>query len=260
MRALQSKPARSAAFTLIEMILAIGIIVGLLVAAMLFYRQAADLRGQILLESERCATIRLLLDRMTADLRSAVPQSGGGHEFLGDTGSLSFVRATLVTPRAVNGGGREGQGGDRVRVSFATVMGADGTNALVRGFDRREEPLGLPRLLDSPTPSSTNVLSFIPLGAGLDSTNRTPDRQAEPLTDLIRFAHFRYWDGAGWRDGWTNASPPSGVEIVLGTDPLPTDANADEYPFEQFRRVVFLPAGIALTQPGDAAGELLSTP
>jgi hypothetical protein len=82
----------------------------------------------------------------------------------------------------------------------------------------------------------------------------------EPLTDLIRFAHFRYWDGAGWREGWTNATPPPGVEIVLGVDPLPADANADEYPYEQFRRVVFLPAGIVLKQPEDTAEELLSTP
>lgn len=260
MRTAHSKPAGAAAFTLIEMILAIGIIVGLLVVVMLFYRQAADLRGQILLESERCATIRLLLDRMTADLRSAVPQSGGGHEFLGDTGSLSFVRATLVAPRPVRAAGREGLGGDRVRVSFAAVVGADGTNASVRGFDWREEPLGRARPTESAAPASTNVLSFIPLGAGLDTTNRGPELAAEPLTDLIRFVHFRYWDGAGWREGWTNASPPPGVEIVLGTDPLPTDANADEYPYEQFRRVVFLPAGAALKQPEDAAGELFSTP
>jgi type II secretory pathway pseudopilin PulG len=252
---------RIGAFTLIEMILAIGIIVGLLIVAMLFYRQATELRGQILQESERCATIRLLLDRMTADLRSAVPKSGGGHEFLGDTGSLSFTRTTLVVPPTAKAGARERPSGDLMRVSFATVQGNEGTNTSVIGFDRREEPLGLPRLLDTlpPASSSTN-LSFIPLGAGLDSTNRLSGPLPEPLTDLIRFAHFRYWDGAGWREGWTNATPPPGVEIVLGVDPLPADANADEYPYEQFRRVVFLPAGTALKQPEDAAEQLLSPP
>ena len=94
----------------------------------------------------------------------------------------------------------------------------------------------------------------------MDPTNSVAEPAAEPLTELIRYAHFRFWDGARWREGWTNASPPAGVEIVLGADPLPEDANAGEYPYEQFRRVVFLPAGIVLNQPEDAAEETLSPP
>ncbi len=260
MRLARPQPRRAMAFTLVEMILAIGIVVGLLIVAMLFYRQAADLRGQILLEAERCATIRLLLDRLAADLRSAVPNAGGGQEFLGDTGSMSFIRTTMMMPGRVRSGGQARADGDRVRVSLAAVVGTEGTNTLVRGFDRREEPPGQVRLVEPAPRGLTNLLSFIPLGAGLELTNRVADLRSEPLTDLIRFVHFRYWDGAGWREGWTNASPPPGVEIVFGTDPLPDDANADEYPFEQFRRVVFLPAGTALKQPESAAGELLPTP
>ncbi len=252
---------RSAAgFTLIEMILAIGIIVGLLIVAMLFYRQAADLRRQILLESERCSTIRLLLDRMTADLRSAVAGAGSGREFLGDTGSLSFVRGALGSAVSVPGRPmRMPASGGRMRVTYATVASMSGTNVSVRGFDWREDPLEARRVAPVRPAAATN-LSYIALGAGLDPTNSVTAPEPEPVTELVRYAHFRYWDGAGWRDGWTNSSPPAGVEIVLGADPLPEDANAGEYPYEQFRRVVFLPAGIVLQQPDEPAEETLSPP
>jgi type II secretory pathway pseudopilin PulG len=245
----ERRATHAAAFTLVEIILAIGIAVGLLIVAMLFYRQAADLRGEILQESERVATVRLLLDRMAGDLRAALPKSGAGHEFLGDTGSLSFTKSVFVPADA------GAAGGDLVRVVFSTVVSNEGTNTLVSGFDRTEEPLGSarkPLAVPLATAGSTNLL----LNASLETTNRV----TEPLTDLIRFAHFRYWDGAEWQEGWTNASPPAGVEVVLGVDPLPEGVTSDEYPFEQFRRVVFLPAGVALRKPEDAGSDPFSIP
>ena len=72
---------RSQAITLVEMLLAITIAVGMLVVALLFYRQTADLRNQILLESERLATLRLLSDRIAGDLHLAVSSPTPGHEF-----------------------------------------------------------------------------------------------------------------------------------------------------------------------------------
>ena len=48
------------AFTLIEVILAVVIAGGLLVVAISYYQRAADLRGQLLAESEKLTTIRLV--------------------------------------------------------------------------------------------------------------------------------------------------------------------------------------------------------
>ncbi len=245
-------PRRSSrAFTLIEMLLAISIAVSMLIVALLFYRQTADLRNQILLESERLATLRLLSDRIAGDLRLAAGGTGFGQEFRGDTGSMSFVRVSSP-------GGQPGfaQGGDdRVRVTYVAVMANDGTNQAVRGLDRLEETLMAPRSfggrsaqLAVPTGFTTNTLGAF--------TNSAPD----PLTELVRHLHFRYWDGSAWVEGWTNSTPPPGVEVVLGADPQPAETVESESPGEQFRRVVFVPAGLHHRPPPEMAPSSTSPP
>lgn len=252
----------TAGFTLIEVILAIGIVVSLLIVALLFYRQAADLRNQILAESERCSTVRLLLDRLAADLREALPEPDSGHEFVGESGSLSFVRPTLAMP---NAGATPGL----TRVTYAAVIGNEGTNQSVIGFDRTEGPPRQRRTAFSqPNPTNSPTTSIV-VPAAFESA--PTNRMAEPLTELIHFVRFRYWDGAQWLTGWTNSAPPPGVEIVLATDaptegsvePLESDTELgmpDEYPLGAFRRVVFLPAGTPVRSPEAVADELLSPP
>ena len=86
------RDARCGAFTLVEVILAIAIATGLLVIALTFYQQATELRGQILVESERISVIRLVSDRLTADLRQAHPVAGDAESFVGGSGSDRFPR------------------------------------------------------------------------------------------------------------------------------------------------------------------------
>lgn len=235
------------AFTLVEMVLAIGIAVGMLIIAMLFYRQVADLRTQILSESERLATARLLMDRIAGDLRTAGSLTGGGQEFRGETGTLSFVRVASAVATA----GSDGTMDDRVRITFASVLSDEGTNRTVRGVDRREESLGTAR------PAAGGSSSSVELGtsSALELTNTVARQTEDPLTELVRFLHFRYWNGAQWLEEWTNASSPTGVEVLLGFDPLPEGASPAEYPFEQFRRVVALPTAVPTRRSPDTASE-----
>jgi type II secretory pathway pseudopilin PulG len=237
------------AFTLVEMVLAIGIAVGMLIIAMLFYRQVADLRTQILSESERLATARLLMDRIAGDLRTAGSVTGGGQEFRGETGTLSFVRVASAVPAA----GSDGTMDDRVRITFASVLSDEGTNRTVRGVDRREESLGAAR----PPTGGSSSSSSVELGmfSTLESTNAMARLTEDPLTELVRFLHFRYWNGAQWLEEWTNAASPPGVEVVLGFDPLPEGASPAEYPFEQFRRVMAIPTAVPSRRSPDAAFE-----
>ena len=81
-------------FTLIEVILALSIAIGILVVALYFYSQTANLRGQLLDESDRLADLRLVMDRLTGELRSAleIPRQ----RFSGEGTSLSFV--TVAAP------------------------------------------------------------------------------------------------------------------------------------------------------------------
>lgn len=220
-----SSPRLLRGFTLVEVILALGIATALLIVALLFYRQATDLRAQILRESERCTAVRLVVDRLTADLRDAVPDAGNGG-FTGGSDSLSFLRHAAIEVGMTNTG--------LVRVSFSTRKSVEGTNTMVVGLDRHEVPLAVRPV--RPGPASFGLLS---------GTNRVE----EPLTEDVRYLQFRYWDGAAWLTGWTNGVPPAGVEIILGPDPLPEDANPAEPAPGLVRRVVCLPTGIALRQP-----------
>ena len=126
-------------------------------------------------------------------------------------------------------------------------------------MDRVETPANLP-----PTnlPSDTNAtLSFGTNSSLLSVSNATPlsvyppdqtNGVAEPFADIVRFVRFRYWDGGAWQAGWTNVTPPPGVEIVLSTERLAEDAEPDAYPAEASRRVVFVPGG--MPNPGPDAG------
>lgn len=231
---------RTAAFTLIEILLALSITAILLGVAMVFYRQVADLRGQVLLESERLAAMRLLFDRVAADLRSALPGAAGGGGFEGDSTSMTFSRSRLEP------GGASGA----VRIAFGPIWAADGTNLAVQGVARLENA-SIPKPTLPIAPASTDLPTapaIVP-----PETNSLPESvtnaPAEPLTDQIRYLRLRYWSGAQWLDRWTNGTTPAGVEVTLGWDPIEPGVDPDDYTGEAFRRVIALPAGSRVAAP-----------
>ncbi len=218
-----TRPARSA-FTLLEVVLAITIAIGILVVALAFYQQATSLRGQLLVESERLAAVRQVMDRLSADLRVAPVNDRTG--FTGDSNSLRFVTTGLpFSPGTIES--------DLKRISYRTTYAGEGTNLAVSGLTRVQEP-ALDLIASRLAPALATV-------AG--DTNVPAAAAAEPLTDAIRFLSFRFWDGTAWRDNWSGVAPPPGLEISLGFEPLPPEATPDQYPGEIFRRVIFLPAG-----------------
>ncbi len=240
-------------FTLLEVILAVTIAVGILVAMMLFYRQAADLRANLLQETERIATIRLLMDRISADLRTAYSDYESMEGLKGDATSLQVLRTELPPVS----GWAKGDG-ERVvvplthlkRVAYRTASAVQGTNLVVTGLIRTEQAALMQRIVEeSPTP-----------GVEQAGQRETPVEskvvEPEPLTDAIRFLRFRYWDGAEWVTSWDDVALPKGVEVCLGSDAAPEDFDADIYPFEMFRRVIYIP-GHAVASSSYSLDELL---
>ena len=226
---------RGAAFTLLEVILAISIAVGLLIVALVFYRQATSLRTQLLEESERLAAVRQLMDRVSADLRAAPVHDHAG--FTGTAMSLRFVMASLpVQPSAPDS--------DLKLVSYGIATAGEGTNLVVSGLTRVEQTL-VDLLPSALSPALATV-------AG--DTNAPVTQLTEPLTEVVHFLRFRFWDGSAWRESWSSVAPPPGVEVSLGFEPLPSDATPDKYPFEVFRRLIFLPGGVP--SPGAATNIL----
>ena len=219
----------SSAFTLVEVILAVAIATGILVVALSFYQQAASLRAQILEASDRISAIRLLMDRLATELRTARAHDWEG--FTGDATSLRFVKTEALSSAAWT---RTQPSTDLRLVTFGVATGLDGTNMVITGVTRTERPVFEPRqaragALAEPS-ASTNMASMA-------------NMVSEPISDAIHFLHFRFWDGDVWLEAWADVVPPLAVEVSFGLDPQPDDALPDEYPFEVFRRVVALPGG-----------------
>ena len=61
------------------------------------------------------------------------------------------------------------------------------------------------------------------------------------VTPHVKFLRLQYWDGGAWVPQWRQKLPAA-VEITLGFEPLPEGTEAEEYPYETFRRVVAIPA------------------
>jgi len=247
LRARPNATGLRSAFTLVEIVLAIGLATGLMLVALTFYRQATDMRGQVLGELERLSTLRLVLDRLAADLRTAQPQAGPGNEFTGSATALAFVKEAYVAA-APNAPAGMPEPTDLIRVSFVTSTGTNGTRLVVNGLDRRESPLNAPFVARDPGPDpmvSTNEAVGTNTEVAVKPAERFPSK--EPFGPAIRFVRFRYWDGSAWQAGWSGAKPPAGVEIILSLSLLPEDADPDALPPDAYRRVVYIPGGT--TQP-----------
>lgn len=227
---------QEAGFTLVEVILAIGIAVGLLVAAVWFYRQAAEYRNQLLNASERLATIRLVTDQLANDLRTV--QADGRHAFTGDSNVLQFAKSVFPQPSGT-------PESDLHRVSYRAIINSSGTNSAVTGVTREEEPL-----MDTPVSvaGSSNPTPF----AETEVTNRVE----VPMTDAIRHLSFRYWDGSVWRDTWNSFDPPPGVEVTLASEPLGLDPGVVDTDVDRFRRVIVIPAGLRVANRRQNLGSM----
>lgn len=222
---------RTSGFTLVEVILAIGIAVGIMMVALVFYHQSANLRAQLIEKAEELSAIRLVMDRVAADLRSAFEQPQIG--FTGTSDSMEFV-VTRV-PHLDGAPARFVTGSDLWKVTYYLTASLEGTNFVVTGLDRTEEPL-LSRPI-SQALADTAVTAMSTLPAAMTGTNGAP---AEPLAGEVRFVHFRYWDGVDWLEAWDAPGLPAAVEVSIGAEALPEADLPEAYPYELFRRIVVL--------------------
>ena len=216
-------------FTLIEVILAVMIAAGLLFVAISYYQKAADLRSQLIEETERLTTIRLVMDRMSADLRTAITEPRQG--FTGTTDFMKFVHAGAPLP------GNLAEGALKL-VTYAAVTNAQGTNTTIVGFNRVESPLFEMRIA---APTNREPLSF---NGAMDPMATVTNEVVEPLTRAIRMVQFRYFDGSEWVETWNGSDLPMGVEVTFGTQ-APSENEEEEYAGDLYRRVIYVPAGRA---------------
>lgn len=250
---------RQAGFTLLEVILAVAIAVGLLMVVLYFYQQAAELRVQLLGESARVAAVRLTMDRLINDLRAAVARPDQGLEFQGDAVSMRFARASLPTFAAWSGA-RLGRATFAetdlrwVRYSVATTL--EGTNPVPAGLTRLEEPVLETRAVATEPVEAgatvNRVVGGLATEAPVAETAATNQAAPESLSEAIRHVRFRYYGESGWVETWTGGGLPRGVEITLSAE-LVEEVAAGEMPVQEvFRRVVYLPQAGSGSAPAAA--------
>ena len=263
MRISANNGASSRGFTLIEVVLAIVIGVGLFTGVLMFYQQSAVLREEILRKADALSAVRLVMDRVSTELRTIPPSTAGVLILSGDSRSLRILH-TAVPSKAPWRGGNLGR---------ASIVEADWVEVSYRWSSDTNQP-GLFRQERTHTASaivSTNLLTEIePLTE--NSTNTILPSGGIPLSEAIAYLRFRYWDGTRWQTRWDKPQPPTAVEISLGLESVEDEFTGDaadseggpvqEYPFEIFRRVIALPAALAplLAEPEPTMTDEPSTP
>lgn len=203
--------AVAAAFTLIEVLLAVGVATALLLAALFFYRQATQLRADILAASTQLAALRLTLDQLAADLRAAVPVPG--RSFIGGPASIEFARFAPPPDSPVAAGLTNlAPNPPRVpleSVVLSTLIQQDGTNLVVQGISRRTQPL---REQPSRTPNPSTATNTTPLALALDLAS--PDGGPSPSPPLP--SPFLRTSGCDQRP-----RSPARARLPLAPRPLP---------------------------------------
>jgi hypothetical protein len=96
--------------------------------------------------------------------------------------------------------------------------------------------------------------TVLPEPDAIAGSSETPTRDFIPNTRL-QYARFRFWNGTDWQESWSTAELPAGVEVSLGSDPLPEGLTPEEYPFELYRRIIFLPNQSVRRNPPVAEGK-----
>ena len=264
--------ARQEAFTLLEVALALGIALGLLAVVLFFYQQVSKLRNATLSSTAALSAVRLSMDHLANQLRTACPLPGTFHggaqevEFVGSSfaapgpqsgatyeiGAKAVfpvlrIRYSLVATNDSGGGGglqwteapyRAGTGSQDVEdTSPASAFDTNAESALAN-FPGSNSPMAFLENTNRFPGLGLSNNNFAANGStnNLAVTNAVAGSGAVVFSEL-RYFQLRYWDGTTWLDAWTADNLPRGVEISLGTEA----PGADAIPGEFFRRVIDLP-------------------
>ena len=229
-------PRRGGAFTLLEVILAVTLVVGLLATVLAFYRNAAAAYDRIIAQARFVASERAIMDRMTNDLRTGLIYQLFQSGMQGQSDQLQLMTASLPGATVwVERSGTEDplppeQDLQKVVYRLRVVEDEQG-NPVIVGLERTCQKILSARVVEE----GQNVAVVL-------------------LSDGIKFLNFRYYNGTEWLTSWGGSSLPQGVEITLGTQPLPPDVDPADYPFEKYQRVVSIP-GAAQTSKSGAASQ-----
>ena len=217
--------------TLLEVVLAVTLTVGVVCSATAFYRCALDVRSGLEAEMRVVEARRLIMDRITNELRYALVYKFLGLGVEGSAQQVRFVSATLPGPAAW-----------AVRKPTEAPIRPEHDLRLIGYRLRTYEDEQIGSLIVGGLERNCQKL----LAVEVIEEGRTVESTL--LTEHIKFIAFRYWQGGRWLESFSGDLPLA-VEITMGTEPLPAETAVADYPYATFRRVVYLP-GAKKSSPG----------
>ncbi|MHC4294129.1 MAG: PulJ/GspJ family protein [Planctomycetota bacterium] len=236
--------------TLLEVALAIALSVTVVGMALGFYRHAVDVRARLEGEMRILEAQARIMDHLTGQLRSAAIYPYLGMALQGDEREIKFVCATLPGPAAW-----------AVRKTTEDPIPAEQDMQLIGYRLRNYTHAETGELVAEGIEQTRQKVLTMQVIEDLREREDEPYRVAGSLdleprqidTALIgpgvRFIAFRYFADGMWMENWSGSRLPLGVELTLGTEPLAEDIKPADYPYEKFRRVIYLP-GASRWRPG----------
>lgn len=259
--------------------LAIVITTGLLATAMYYYQQTARFRNDLLEETERISSARLILDRLSAELRCSLHHPAHRIGFKGGNDWIEFLK-TSVPSRA----------SWRIQADSDPLPYPETGYRLVR-YELLKKPI-----LEGPLDNEANqkmverntsqsaepgvtdeALASLMQGDSINrterrlltakaSTNSIVEVRINPLiiTERLKYLKFRYLNGGAWLDTWPGPQLPLGVEVSLGIEPLTSTNLFEEYTNHVFRRIIRIPSSALFltttSSDGDSSDTNLAIP
>ena len=211
--------------TLVEVLLAISMVVGLMGGVFAFYSDALGTRDRVMDSVEMVSAERVVMVRLTTELRCAKVYPFIRFGLRGGPEDVEFITTALPGPPAWAGRGLTDDPippehdlqlvGYRLR-----AIEDEAGDVVVAGLERTCQ-----KVLAAPTAEEGEEI------------------EVDFLTPRIRFLQFRYYDGDNWIESWDGGDLPAAVEVTVGAEPLEEGMEPEDYPHETFRRVIYLPAG-----------------
>lgn len=241
-----------AAFTLLEVLLAVGLVAGLLVVALFYHQQAEVFRTGLLDELNRVTVVRQLLNRLTMELTCLAPEAGA---LRGSASDLQFAFAGVGAGDAARGRAAGG-----LRQARYQLPVSEDPEAPPPALRRTERPLDPPPVAGTAEAEGATTAAFgegitfkyLLAEAAADPEAPAPEPPGSESLREVQFLNLRYFDGTDWTESWENPDPPLGIEVTLGFEPPKEGALPEDYAAEVFRRIIALPVSgpVAVTTGG----------
>ncbi len=227
---------RRCAFTLLEVLLALSLLIAMMAGIYEFYITTVRSRDAAIRSLRQTLTMRALLEQIAEDLRHITDTSPDGMGFLGTEEQLTFVRLNVpdmgmaLTRRdPMRDDPKPGQE-DLVRITYSLKrddteenLDEDGT-PVVYGLLRTSPPLIDPNPSYTMTPEAMAKYEE-DTGFKLEM-GEPPPSPSEDLIPEIKYLRFWFYDGKDWYPRWQ--TPPAEEADDAETDAGETDGTADE--------------------------------